>query len=81
MEKLYILSICEGEEGAEKVKAFLTPEQVEKIKKDIKGELNAENIIVLTDGRKIESGIIDDIKTPLEEAKYNNTEIFHNWRI
>ena len=80
MEKLYILSICEGEEGAEKVKAFLTPEQAEKIKKDIKGELNTENLISLVDGRIIDTGIIDDIKTPLEEAKNYNLIIFNNWK-
>ena len=80
MEKLYILTLCDGEKEAETVTAILKPEQVEEIKKDIAGELNKENLITLTDGRIIESGIIDDIKTPLQVAKYNNLIVFRTWK-
>ena len=60
--KKYSLTLCEGEPEEEIVTAFLTNEQVKKIKADICGEVQSQNLITLTDGRIIESGIIDKIK-------------------
>lgn len=60
--KKYALTLCEGEPEEEIVTAFLTNEQVNKIKADIRGEVQSENLITLTDGRIIETGIVDAIK-------------------
>lgn len=60
--KKYSLLLCEGEPEEERVTAFLTNEQANKIKADIKGEIHSQNLITLTDGRIIDSGIVDSIK-------------------
>lgn len=61
-QKKYSLTLCDGEPGEEKVSAFLTNEQVEKIKADIRGEAQVENLVTLTDGRVIDTGIVDSIE-------------------
>lgn len=61
-KSLYELIIFSGEEDEETVYAELTSEEYEIIEKDRKGLLHKEHIVTLTDGRQIESGIIDSIK-------------------
>ena len=54
----------------------LTDEQYALVLKDLQGELNCENIIILDNGEIIESGIIDDIYgyAPPRYFVYDNNE-------
>lgn len=57
--KKYKLILCEGEPEESIVYANLTFDEVETIKKDMRGELNYQCLITLEGGKTIDTGIID----------------------
>lgn len=60
--KEYELVLCKDEPEEETVRALLSKEQVSVIKDDLDGILNSAFHITTVDGRKFETGIIDEIK-------------------
>lgn len=73
-KKEYSLVLCKGEPEEETVKALLTDQEVDLIKKDLSGELNTGINIELVDGREIEIGIIDEIAIPEREIALDRQE-------
>lgn len=77
----YELTLFEGEEDEQIVRAMLTDDQVEMIRKDMAGILNSEYCITLTDGSRLEVGCIDAIEIldgdslmPIHQATHKNEE-------
>lgn len=62
VKKKYALTICEGEPEEKVVHAFLTQTQVDIILANIQGVSCRYKVIELTDGDKIEVGIIDALE-------------------
>lgn len=67
--KEYELILCKDEPEEEIVKAMLTKEQAAVIKDDLDGILSSAFHITTVDGRKIETGIIDEIREINPPAK------------
>ena len=58
----YELVLCKDEPEVETVYALLDPEQVTLVEADIAGMLQSGFTICLTDGRNVDTGIIDEIR-------------------
>lgn len=68
----YSLIICKGDIEEERVFAYLSKKDIDIIRKSLTGEYNAQYLIELEDGRKIDVGIIDECKGDKITISTNN---------
>lgn len=79
--KEYELTLFQGEENEQRIRARLTDEQVEFILKDISGVSNVSDTIILGDGTILGAGCIDAIEAldsdtlpPIRQLDQHNKE-------